>query len=455
MGWKRSARRVAMLASRKMPWLTRQRLAVFAATLVAVGVVLEGLDTTSSRLDDLHAQPAGDIMPLVLPERFSVDGVSPFRPENAGHAALNDAGDWVEVRVRSGQTLDAIFREQGFSASMLHELVRLDDNTRKLRKIRPGDLFEFRKTDSGELLQMRYAMNEAQHLLVSNDGANLHAEVLAREIVTEVEEAEGVIASSLFVAAKAASLSDAMTMELANIFGWDVDFVLDIREGDRFFLVYEKLYREGQFLRDGRILAATFINQGERFQALRFESEKGSDYYAPDGRNMRKEFLRAPLNFSYISSAFNPRRMHPILKRVRPHNGIDYYAPRGTPVYAAGDGTVMRSGYSNANGHHVFIKHADGIETRYLHFTNRAVKQGQSVKQGQTIGYVGSTGLASGPHLHYEFVVNGVHRNPRTVPLPKVVPLEGDALAEFRAHASPMLNRLSRLESASLYASAK
>lgn len=455
MGWKRSAHRLAMLASRKMPWLTRQRLAVFAATLVAVGVALEGLHTATIPLDDPQAQPAGDIVPLVLPERFALDSGSPFGPEDASHPARNDAGAWVEVRVRSGQTLDAIFREQGFSASMLHEVVRLDDNTRKLKKIRPGDLFEFRKTASGELLQMRYAMNEAQHLLVSNDGSGLRAEMLEREIVTEVEEAEGVIASSLFVAAKAAGVSDAKTMELANIFGWDVDFVLDIREGDRFFLVYEKLYREGEFLRDGRILAATFINQGERFQALQFESEKGSDYYAPDGRNMRKEFLRAPLNFSYISSAFNPRRMHPILKRVRPHNGIDYYAPRGTPVYAAGAGTVKRSGYSNANGHHVFIKHADGIETRYLHFTNRAVKQGQSVKQGQTIGYVGSTGLASGPHLHYEFVVNGVHRNPRTVPLPKVVPLEGDALAEFRAYASPMLNRLSRLESASLYASAK
>lgn len=455
MRLRRSARRLTVLAAKKLPWLTRQRLAAFAVTLLAVGIAFEGLDTASIPVPDPHDRPAGDVVPLVLPERFAVDGVPSLGGQAPGRPELADSGDWLEVRVRTGQTLDAIFREQGFSASMLHEVVRLDENTRKLRKIRPGDLFEFRKGGSGELLQMRYAMSEAQHLLISNDGRNLRAEVLEREIVTEVEEAEGVIASSLFVAAKAAGLSDAMTMELANIFGWDVDFVLDIREGDRFFLLYEKLYREGEFLRDGRILAATFVNQGERFQAVHFETEDGSDYFAPDGRNMRKEFLRAPLNFSYISSAFNPRRMHPILKRVRPHNGIDYYAPRGTPVYAAGDGTVIRSGYSNANGHHVFIKHADGIETRYLHFTNRAVKQGQSVKQGQTIGYVGSTGLASGPHLHYEFVVNGVHRNPSTVPLPKVVPLEGDALAEFRAHASTMLNRLIRLESASLYASAK
>jgi murein DD-endopeptidase MepM/ murein hydrolase activator NlpD len=145
--------------------------------------------------------------------------------------------------------------------------------------------------------------------------------------------------------------------------------------------------------------------------------------------------------------------MHPVLKRIRPHNGIDYYAPRGTPVYAAGDGTVTRSDYSAANGHHVFIKHAGSIETKYLHFTKRTVKKGQKVKQGQTIGTVGSTGLATGPHLHYEFVVNGVHRNPRTVPLPKVEPLQGESLQAFRSQAAPLLTQLGRMESASLYAS--
>jgi murein DD-endopeptidase MepM/ murein hydrolase activator NlpD len=218
-------------------------------------------------------------------------------------------------------------------------------------------------------------------------------------------------------------------------------------------LVYEKLYRDGEYLREGEILAATFINQGDRFQALRFDYGEVSGYFAPDGRNMKKAFLRAPLNFSYISSNFNPRRVHPVLKRVRPHNGTDYYAPRGTPVYAAGDGTVSRSDYSAANGHHVFVKHAGGIETKYLHFTKRTVKKGQKVRQGETIGTVGSTGLATGPHLHYEFVVNGVHRDPRNVPLPKVEPLQGETLLAFKLHAAPLLTQLSRLESASLYAS--
>jgi len=273
-----------------------------------------------------------------------------------------------------------------------------------------------------------------------------------RQMTREIAQAEGVINSSLFLAARAAGLKDQMILELANIFGWDIDFVLDIRDGDRFMLVYEKIFRDGEFLRDGKILAATFINQGERFQAIWYDNGEIADYYAPDGRNMRKEFLRAPLNFSYISSAFNPKRMHPILKRIRPHNGIDYFAPPGTPVYAAGDGTVIRSAYSATNGNHVFIQHPNSIVTKYLHFSKRAVKQGQKVKQGQTIGYVGSTGLATGPHLHYEFVLDGVHRDPRTVPLPKVEPLGPELLLDFQLRAAPMLTQLSRLESASLYA---
>jgi murein DD-endopeptidase MepM/ murein hydrolase activator NlpD len=299
---------------------------------------------------------------------------------------------------------------------------------------------------------MRYSIDEAHYLLIDQTSEGLQASTRARQISSKMFEATGNINSSVFLAGKAAGLSDAMVMTLANIFGWDIDFVLDIRAGDRFSLIYEKLYRDGEFLRDGAILAATFINQGEKFQAIRYEAGNGAQYYAPDGRHMRKAFLRAPLNFSYISSNFNPKRFHPILKRVRAHNGIDYRAPTGTPVYAAGDGRVSRSAYSQYNGHHVFIQHANSIETKYLHFTNRTVKQGQRVRQGDVIGYVGSTGLAQAPHLHYEFVVNGSHRNPRTVSLPAVIPLDGQPLAAFQLHAAPFLNQLSRLESASLYA---
>jgi len=432
-------------------WLSGQKLTVFGATLAVIGISLWAFESSQapgkSTLDP-------EIIKLVIPDRLPPQIVDPsLRDASPGQAAPPAANHWLAVVVRSGQTLDTIFKQQGFSIAMLHRILALNKDTRGLAKIRPGETFEFRKAPGGEMLQMRYPLDEARYLVVRNENAELSAEIQHRQITAEISEAEGVIQSSLFLAAKKAGLNDAMIMKLANIFGWDIDFVLDIRAGDRFMLIYERLYREGEYLRDGDILAATFISQGERFQAIYFEDGEVSAYFAPDGRNMRKAFLRAPLNFSYISSNFNPRRMHPVLKRIRPHNGIDYHAPRGTPVYAAGEGTVIRSAYSRANGHHVFIKHANSIQTKYLHFTKRIVQKGQRVRQGQTIGYVGSTGLATGPHLHYEFVINGVHRNPRTVSLPKVEPLKGGQLKAFQTHSAPMLTQLSRMESASLYAS--
>lgn len=425
-------------------WLTRRKLMVIGATLIVSGLVISAFESTGT------PEPSAGLetIELTLPER-----AEPIGAESADAAAERPGDDWNSVTVRPGQTLDAIFREQGFSVALLHRILALNGDTKGLTRIRPGDVFDFRADDAGQLTHMRFELDESSYLLLRHLDGDLSAEKLPRDIVTEVAQAEGVIDSSLFVAGKRAGLTDAMVMKLANIFVWDIDFVLDIRNGDRFMLVYEKLYRDGEFLREGEILAATFINQGDRFQALRFDNGEVAGYFAPDGRNMKKAFLRAPLNFSYISSNFNPRRVHPVLKRVRPHNGTDYYAPRGTPVYAAGAGTVIRSDYSAANGHHVFIKHAGGIETKYLHFTKRSVRKGQKVRQGETIGTVGSTGLATGPHLHYEFVVNGVHRDPRKVPLPKVEPLQGETLLAFKLHAAPLLTQLSRLESASLYAS--
>ncbi|NND44339.1 MAG: peptidoglycan DD-metalloendopeptidase family protein [Xanthomonadales bacterium] len=426
----------------------RSRLALFAITLIVFGVALGGLNP--ERVD--KSQGFSAIVDLDLPMRETgpVDGavtepeeIDPVTPEA-----------WDSVAVRSGQSLDAIFRDQGFEPALLHEILALNDETRSLKSIRPGEVFDFQRDEEGAFQRMRYPLDEARYLLVDQRPDGLVAHTRDRHISTKLFEARGSIDSSLFLAGKAAGLSDAMVMKLANIFGWDIDFVLDIRAGDRFYLLYEKLYRDGEYLRDGNVLAATFINQDQRYQAIRFEGENGAQYYAPDGRHMRKAFLRAPLNFSYISSNFNPKRFHPILKRIKAHNGIDYRAPRGTPVYAAGDGRVIRSDYNQYNGHHVFIQHANSIVTKYLHFTNRTVKQGERVKQGQVIGYVGATGLAEAPHLHYEFVVNGAHRNPRTVSLPAVEPLEDDQLHAFQAHAAPYLSQLSRLESASMYAGA-
>ncbi len=432
------------------PHLTRTRLGVFGGTLIAVGLAMGGLE----RPAPAEAAIVTEQRPLVLPERPSEALQIPEAPspELARVDAAAAMGDWDSVEVKRGQTLDRIFRDQGFSVGLLHEILALDEDTSNLTRIRPGDVFDFQRHADGSLKRMRYPIDEGAYLVVDNGPEGPSAQRLEREIYAEPAEAEGQIESSLFLAAKAAGMSDGMTMQLANIFGWDIDFVLDIRKGDQFFVLYEKVYRDGAYLRDGDILAATFINQGERFQAVRYIQDGVARYFAPDGRPMKKAFLRAPLNFSYISSNFNPRRFHPILKRIKAHNGIDYRAPSGTPVYAAGAGRVVRSAYDKYNGHHVFIQHPGSIVTKYLHFTKRTVKQGQNVKQGQVIGYVGATGLATAPHLHYEFLVNGVHRNPRTVPLPKAEPLTGDVLADFQGQAAPLQNQLSRLESASLYA---
>jgi len=436
--------------------LTRTKLLLFAFTLIIIGFALGGLDSDPEGGPDDGAV-ANKVVNLNLPERQafpSTPGVAAEAGMEIGSIASPIETElWDGVTVRPGQSLDAIFRQQGFSIQTLFEITALSKETKRLKKIRPGDLFEFQHHEDGSLKRMRYAVDEAHYLIIDHDGKKAVTSTEARDIITRIEETRGSISSSLFLAGKQAGLNDGMVMKLANLFGWDIDFVLDIREGDSFLLIYEKIYRDGSFLRDGEIIGATFVNQGEKFQAIRFDIDGQAQYFAPDGHNMRKAFLRAPLNFSYISSSFNPRRYHPILKRVKAHNGIDYKAPRGTPVYTAGDGKVLRSAYNKYNGHHVFVQHANSIVTKYLHFTKRTVKKGQRVKQGQVIGYVGSTGMSQAPHLHYEFVVNGVHRNPRTVPLPKADALKGTQLADFKLASAPVLTQLSRLESASMYAS--
>jgi len=436
--------------------LTRTKLLLFAFTLIAVGFALGGLESgPGNGLDDEAV--ANKVVNLSLPDRHEFKALTDTAGET-GMGIGNIASPlvvelWDGVTVRPGQSLDAIFRQQGFSIQTLFEIMALSKETKQLKKIRPGDLFEFQQHGDGSLKRMRYAVDEAHYLIIDHDGQQAVASTEARDIITRIEETSGTISSSLFLAGKQAGLNDGMVMKLANLFGWDIDFVLDIREGDRFLLMYEKIYRDGSFLRDGEIIGATFVNQGEKFQAIRFDIDGQAQYFAPDGHNMRKAFLRAPLNFSYISSSFNPRRYHPILKRVKAHNGIDYKAPRGTPVFTAGDGKVIRSAYNKYNGHHVFVQHANSIITKYLHFTKRTVKKGQRVKQGQVIGYVGSTGMSQAPHLHYEFVVNGVHRNPRTVPLPKADALKDTQLTQFKQVSAPVLTQLSRLESGSMYAS--
>ncbi len=307
----------------------------------------------------------------------------------------------------------------------------------------PGKTIDFVKNSQSQLIQIRYPIDATSTLIIDKKNGLYSSKVDTVNVLTELASVQGTITDSLFLSGKRAGLSDNLIMQLAGIFGWDIDFILDIRKGDRFNLVYEKRYANGEFLGDGTIMAAEFVNQGKSYRAVNYLDSKGdSNYYTPSGLSMRKTFLRAPLNFLYVSSKFNPKRFHPILKRVKAHRGIDYRAATGTPVYAAGDGKVIKAGYDKYNGNYVFIQHGEKYVTKYLHFSKRKVRRGQRVKQGQTIGLVGATGLAEAPHLHYEFLVNGVHRNSRTVSLPKAKSIANKEMNSFKQQTKTLVARL-------------
>jgi murein DD-endopeptidase MepM/ murein hydrolase activator NlpD len=352
---------------------------------------------------------------------------------------------WQHVKVKKGQTLSSIFKELNLSQSLLYKIINIDKKSKSLTKIFPGAIISFDIQDN-EFKQLKYNLTELEELIVKKEDEQYLTEIVQHPTEVQVQTSTGTITGSLFNAGKKAGLTDAMVMKLANIFAWDIDFILDIRQGDSFSLIYEKIYQNGEFLRDGKIVAASFTNQGKTYKAVAFDDGEGWSYYNPEGRNMKKAFLRAPLNFSYISSSFNPKRFHPVQKRVKAHRGIDYAAPRGTPVFAAGNGKVIKAGYNKYNGNYVFIQHNNGITTKYLHFTKRLAKKGQRVKQGQTIGTVGSTGMVTGAHLHYEFLLNGVHRNPRTVKLPKASPLAKNKIASFISYATPLISQLDSID---------
>lgn len=361
---------------------------------------------------------------------------------------------WKHQTVKSGDNLSAIFQRVSLGAGDVHTLMSSTTLAKPLIDMRPGQEIQFGFNRQGELAQLKYVKTKLESYLYTQTESDTSKKYTGEHIILEPEimttYRESTIEDSLFLAAERAQLPHGLIMELANIFGWDVDFALDIRKGDRFALTYEEKFLNGEKIGNGNILSAEFVNQGKSFKAVRYEDSKGlANYYTPEGFSMRKAFLRAPLDFTRISSNFNLRRKHPIHKKIRAHRGVDYAAPRGTPIFSAGDGKVIASGYSKANGNYVFIQHGQRFTTKYLHLHKRKVKRGQSVKQRQVIGTLGSTGYATGPHLHYEFLVNGVHRNPRTVSLPQAKPINKKELSRFEEHTQPLMALLTQYQGAS------
>ncbi len=407
------------------------------AGICVLALLIPSEPVEASRHAEAHTLEAGKRYPLSLPELNS--SLPPLTEI--------ESSEWVKYRVRSGDTLAKIFKRAGLTPRDTYDVTQAGELAKKLVSLKPGEEISIKRDGFGRLIGVEYVFSptETLQLLASYDEAQDNKRTLSISVDEKSVDirhnfAQGEIHSNFWNAGVDAGLTDNQIMQLAGIFGWDIDFASEIRQGDTFNIVFEEKFIDGEFVGHGDIVAAEFVNQDEEFNAIRYTD---GNYYTAEGRSMRKSFLRAPVHFTRVSSNFNPRRFHPVQKRWKAHRGTDYVAPVGTPVMSAGDGKVVRSGYDKYNGHHVFVQHGEKYTTKYLHFKKRAVKVGETVKQGQVIGYLGSSGMVTGAHLHYEFLVDGVHRNPRTVELPKANPINPKERDAFEQLASLRLEQLS------------
>lgn len=367
-----------------------------------------------------------------------------------------ESGSFVrEERIQRGDSVASLLTRLGVQDEQAFAYLRQQTDAQAIfRQLRPGKIVTVRTSDSGELLSLTFPLNGPKDnaLVVEKRDDKLIVSEQAQQLNSQVVMKAGEIRNSLFAATDAIGLPDGIATQMADIFGGDIDFHRDLRKGDRFSVVYEMLYNQGYPVRTGRILAAEFANNGKTFRALWFEGKDGQGYYTADGKSIRKAFLRSPLEFSRITSGFSISRFHPILQTWRAHKGVDYGAPVGTRVKATGDGTVEFAGKQGGYGNLVVIRHQGRFTTHYGHLNGFAagMRKGTRVSQGDIIGYVGQTGWATGPHLHYEFRINDVHQNPLSVALPSAPPLASQQLAEFNRFAEPLVYRLDRIRGMNL-----
>ncbi len=362
-------------------------------------------------------------------------------------------GTWQHVNVKPGDTLSSIFHRVGLSDTDLYTVMNSHDEAKVLNRLYPGYKLSFNIPEPGLLQQMTVYKSPLEGFLFTQNNDIYDVEVINKAPEIRPVFKHGSIRDSLFMAGQREEISPVTIMEMANIFGGVVDFVLDPRLGDDFSILFEEKYLDGEFIGTGEILAAQFTNEGKQYVAVRYQDDEGGvGFYNPQGESMRKAFLRTPLDVFRISSNFSLARRHPILNTTRAHRGTDYAAPTGTPVLATSDGKVTLAARSGSFGKLVVIKHEGDFETKYAHLSEYAngVRKGKSVRQGDVIGYVGRTGSATGPHLHYEFLINGVHQNPSTVldKLPKARTLASAELPEFQMQTSELLSNFNDLRTA-------
>ena len=388
--------------------------------------------------------PEAAIIPGLAPEVSTLIS-SPANLEKQASSIREDSSTWHDVTIKSGDSLAAIFTKLGIPPQQLHALLEQGGATHNLKKIYPGQSLRLLTDSEQGLLKLSYPIDKLSTLEVSRNGDDFEISTTHRTPERLEVSASATIESSLFMAGHKAGLSDNIIMELAGIFGWDIDFALDIRKGDQFTVLYEEIYLDGEHIDNGNILAAEFVNQGKRFQAVRYTDAGGRiDYYALNGESMRKTFLRTPVEFSRISSRFSNGRKHPILNKIRAHKGVDYAASTGTPIKSTANGKIIHIGKKGGYGNAIVIQHGSRYSTLYGHMSKfrGGLKEGSRVRQGQTIVYVGSSGLATGPHLHYELRVDGTHRDPLRVKLPGADPLNKKYMADFTSKANALVAKI-------------
>ena len=417
-----------------------RRFGIFASCLVAGVAIATALTSTLAPSAFDAAGALVEAPPAAPPAVEAVAQPTPVSPF-----------EWAEITIRRNDTLDAIFRQMELSLADLAELRSLPDVRRSLDRLRPGDIITLTHLD-GELKSLTRRMSDTATLSVTRSDDGFSANIIENPLEIEQTALAGTIDSSLFVAVNRAGGSDTLAVTLAEVFRYDIDFVNEVQPGDSFAVAYEQQWQDGEYVRDGEIAAAEFVNKGKTFRAVRYVMPDGSaEYFTPDGHSVRKAFLRFPVEFGRISSGFNLARRHPVLNRVRAHKGIDFAAPVGTAIKAAGSGRVSFRGVKGGYGNAVILSHAGGVTTLYGHMSRfaRGLSVGDKVKQGEVIGYVGMTGLATGPHLHYEYRVDGVHRNPAKVPLPKAESIPAHLRADFEARTAPLLAQLDSISASS------
>lgn len=425
----------------------RRHIAAFAVSVSIVALLVTAIpfEAEATRHESLGTNDLHITRSLALPQDQEASRQNIVRAPLATPVRQDIT---KQTKVKNGDTLAAIFARHKLSATDLHNIMALGKVTRDLRYIKPGNTIHIRRDADGKLLELTLEKNQLESLRVSRTEKSFQAKQIKREPETRINYASSKIHNSLFEAGQKNGLPQAIIMELAGIFGWDIDFALDIRQGDEFRLVYEEQFLDGEKIRNGNILAAEFVNRGRSYRAVRYKGKNGrADYYTPTGQNMRKAFLRSPVDFRRISSRFG-KRHHPVLNRMRLHKGVDYAASRGTPIRATGDGKIIHRARKGGYGKTVIIRHGGKYSTLYAHMSsyNRKARHGSKVKQGQVIGYVGSTGRATGPHLHYEFRVHGAHRNPLTVKLPSAASIHKKFKANFLAQTRGLIAQLDGLQ---------